>query len=192
MWKTALSLFPLPVELTDFSGTLQGKNALLKWTTSAEYNSKQFELEKSLDGISFRRIATVPAAGNSNSPLQYSYTDKERLTENNFYRLKIVDIDNQSKLSNTVLIKLAGAEQEMQLLGNPFRNTITVRFVKAPETNGELRLADMSGRLVARKVIAKGEQMVQLTVPDGAIAAGTYILQATINKQRYTAKVMKQ
>ncbi len=54
MWATTIPTAPLPVTLTEFKGTLQNiKTALLQWTTSAEYNSKHFELEKSFDGRNF-------------------------------------------------------------------------------------------------------------------------------------------
>jgi len=192
MWKTALSLAPLPVLLSEFRGTLQNnKTALLQWTTSSEYNSKNFELEKSFDGTSYQKIATIAAAGNSTSPRQYSYTDREPLTEKNYYRLRSVDMDNNSKLSNIVLLKLTDATQDIQVLGNPFKNnTLVVRFVRSPDEKGELRLHDMSGRLVARRTIGPGEQLVSFNIP--AAAAGPYILKAVMNGKTYTAKVLKE
>jgi hypothetical protein len=192
MWKTALSLFPLPVELTEFKGSLQGKSALLEWKTSFENNSKHFELEKSLDGITYRRIATIPAAGNSAVLRYYNYTDREPLTENNYYRLRSVDIDNNVKLSNVALVKIPGATQDMQVLGNPFVNGITIRFVKqVQQKGGELRLTDMAGRLVARRQITQGEQQLKLVVPPG-LAPGSYILEAFVDGKKLKAKVLKQ
>jgi hypothetical protein len=192
MWKTALSLFPLPVELTEFKGSLQGKSALLEWKTSFENNSKHFELEKSFDGVSYRRIATIPAAGNSAVLRYYNYTDREPLTENNYYRLRSVDIDNNVKLSNVALVKIPGATQDMQVLGNPFVNGIIIRFVKqVQQKGGELRLTDMAGRLVARRQITQGEQQLKLVVPPG-LAPGSYILEAFVDGKKLKAKVLKQ
>ncbi|MBI5857500.1 MAG: T9SS type A sorting domain-containing protein [Sphingobacteriales bacterium] len=190
MWYTMLSLVPLPVELTEFTGTLQNnKTTLLQWTTSSEYNTKHFELEKSFDGIHYSRIATIGAAGNSNTIREYSYTDRS-LTEKNYYRLRTVDIDNESKLSNVVLVKLSGAQQDIQVLGNPFRNNILViRFMKPPEAKGELRLMDINGHLVARRTIGQGEQQLQFNIP--MVSSGAYILNATINGRSYTAKVIR-
>ncbi len=182
----------LPVVLAEFKGTIQNKKALLQWKTASENNSKHFELEKSLDGINFRKIATIAAAGNSSSLRQYSYPDPEVLVEMNYYRLRSVDIDDQSKLSNTVLLKVPGVVQDMQLLGNPFKNTLTIRFVRSPEVKGELRLTDMAGRLVAKRVIGQGEQLVEWKLPSGAMASGTYVLQAFINGRTYTSKVVKE
>ena len=56
----------LPIELLSFTGKLQGENVKLNWSTSFEQNSKGFEIEKSLDGINFRKIGFVAGAGNSN------------------------------------------------------------------------------------------------------------------------------
>lgn len=192
MLYTMLSLFPLPVELTEFKGSLQNnKTALLQWTTSFENNSKHFELERSFDGINYRTITTVAAAGNSSSTRQYSYVDREPLTENNYYRLRSVDMDGNSKLSTVVLLKLPGAQQDIQVLGNPFKNKIVIRFVKPPEAKGELRLSDMTGRLVARRAIGPGEQQMEFAI-SGTAAAGTYVLQAVINGKTYTAKLLKE
>ena len=193
MWKTALSLFALPVQLTQFKGTLQNnKTALLQWTTSSEYNSKQFELEKSIDGINYRTITTIAAAGNSNSPRQYNYVDREPLTEKNFYRLKSIDIDNQSKLSTVVLLKLANANQDMIVMDNPFKNNIQLRFVRSPESKGELRLTDMGGRLIARQSFGQNEQQIVFNLSSGSLSKGVYLLEAIIGRDRFTARVLKE
>lgn len=191
MWRTALSLVPLPVELTEFKGTLQqDKSALLQWTTSSEYDSKHFELEKSMDGRTFRRIATVPAAGYSFATRNYSFMDKEPLTELNYYRLRSVDLDNSSQLSNVVVLKLPGSLQGMLVLGNPFRNNILIRFIKSPESEGELRLVDLSGKLITKRRTQKNEQLININIP-GNIARGTYIIQAFIDSKKYEQKVVK-
>ena len=192
MWSTFLSLGVVPITLTEFKGTLQGKNALLQWSTSAELNSKQFELQKSLDGIDFRKIATLPAAGYSSEQRQYSYLDREPLTEKNYYRLRSVDIDGQARLSNIVLIKPPGLQQDMLVMGNPFRNDIQVRFVRVPDTGGELRLLDMSGRLMAAQKFNAGQQQVRFMLPAGKLSKGIYILEALINGKKYTGRVLKE
>ncbi|HWR32461.1 MAG TPA: T9SS type A sorting domain-containing protein, partial [Chitinophagaceae bacterium] len=193
MWYTMLSLVPLPVELTEFKGSLQNnKTALLQWTTSAEYNSKHFELEKSFDGINFRKIATIAAAGNSSAVINYRYTDREPLTEKNYYRLISVDIDNDRKLSNIVLIKVPDARQDILVMGNPFTNNLLVRFVRSPGSKGELRLTDMAGRLMLKQAFGPGEQQVSFQIPPGKLSKGVYLLEAIVNGSRFTARVLKE
>ncbi len=192
MWATSLSIPVVPVTLTEFKGTLQNKHILLQWSTSTEVNSKHFELEKSWDGINFKKIATLPAAGYSNTVKKYSFTDIEKLSEKNYYRLRSVDLDEKSRLSDIVLIKPPGIQQEMIVLGNPFKNNISLRFVKVPETAGALRLTDLSGRLMATQKIAVGEQQIQFKLPAGKLSRGVYQLQAEINGKKFIKQVIKE
>lgn len=182
----------LPVTLTEFKGTQQNKAVLLQWTTSSELNSKHFELQKSYNGTGYRTIATINAAGNSNSRLDYSYLDKEPLTETNHYRLRSVDLDGNNKLSNVVLIRIAGLQQEMMVLNNPFRDQITIRFAKAPQTKVDIRLLDMSGRLVARQQSAPGEQQVLLHTGSAKTSRGVYQLVALVDGKQYSQQVVAQ
>lgn len=192
MWKTVLTLVALPVELTNFKGTLQSdKSALLEWSTSSEYNSNHFELEKSLDGRNFRKIASIPAAGTSFSTRQYSFNDREPLTEINYYRLKSVDNDNSFKYSSVVILKVSGAQQGMVVLGNPFRYNITLRFVKVPEVPGEVVVTDAGGKQVLRQGIQKGEQVVFIEMPPG-LSKGIYFVKAVADKKVFDAKLLKQ
>jgi hypothetical protein len=192
IWTTSLSIPIVPVTLTEFKGTLQNKHVLLQWSTSTETNSKHFELEKSFDGTGYRKIATIPAAGFSNTVKKYSFTDMEKLSEKNYYRLRSVDVDGKNKLSNIVLIKQPDIEQEMIVLGNPFKNNISIRFVKAPETAGELRLTDMAGRLMATQKIAIGQQQIQFILPAGKLSRGVYQLKAEINGRKFIKQVIKE
>ncbi len=192
MWYAFLSLPIVPVTLTEFTGTLQGKNVLLQWKTSAEYNTKHFELERSFNGTGFTKIATLPAAGNSNTSRQYSYTDRGPLTEKNYYRLRTIDLDGTNKLSNTILIKQPGIEQDILIMGNPFKRDILIRFRKEPVSGGELRLVDMAGRLIAVERFSSGQQQVQFILPVGAMVKGIYNLQAFIDGKKFSRQVLKE
>jgi hypothetical protein len=192
MWRTVLSMIGLPVTLSKFTGTLQGKKSLLEWETSSEVNSRHFVLEKSFDGISFRKIATIPAAGNSNGTLRYSYTDSEPLTENNFYRLRSVDLDNKEKLSNIVLVKLPNAGQGIVVLGNPFKDNILLRFVKAPRGKVEMRLIDMGGRVVARQSLTQPNQQLTFGAVPANLSNGVYQLQVVVDGAIFNQQVVKQ
>jgi hypothetical protein len=89
---------PLPITLLEFKGKLQGENTLLNWSTSSEFNSKNFEIEKSYDGSNFKTIGFVQAAKNSTALRQYNYFDREIAVEKNYYRLKMFDVDGQFKM----------------------------------------------------------------------------------------------
>ena len=44
---------PLPVEMLEFSASLQDEGTMLKWVTASENNSLKFDLYKSLDGTTW-------------------------------------------------------------------------------------------------------------------------------------------
>jgi hypothetical protein len=182
----------LPVTLTEFKGAQQGKAVLLQWATASELNSKHFELQKSYNGTDYRTIATISAAGNSNSRLDYSYLDNEPLTEANHYRLRSVDLDGNNKLSNVVLIRIAGLQQDILVLNNPFRDYITIRLVKAPQTKTDIRLFDMSGRLVSSQQSGPGVQQILLNTGSAKASRAVYQLVAVVDGKQYSQQVIAQ
>jgi hypothetical protein len=117
----------------------------LNWSTSFEQNNKGFEIERSLDGINFRKIGFVAGAGNSNSTRNYSFTDPQRAVEFNYYRLKLVDIDNTFDYSDVVLVKNAFGKQDVYLAGNPITNSINIQFAKTPNGKVAVSIYDMKG-----------------------------------------------
>src|SRR5206468_3593495 len=67
--------FVLPLTITNFEGQANHGTVLLNWNTSNEINTKNFNIEKSVDGSKYYVIGTVNASGNSNSIKKYSFTD---------------------------------------------------------------------------------------------------------------------
>ena len=192
MWKTQLTVASvLPVTLNEFTGVKQDKTVLLRWSTGSELNSKHFELEKSYDGNTFRKISTVQAAGNSSITKSYQYIDKELLLENNYYRLKSVDLDGKFTVSNTVLIKNNVLQQTIVINGNPFTTNISLTLSKKPVTNGNLKLLDQSGRLVATQLTYKGAQQILFNLP-ATLASASYYLRAEIDGIVYSYTLLKK
>ncbi len=67
---------------------------IVKWVTASENNSSHFELEMSVDGENWKKLTTIPSAGNSTEELKYSYVNynSNPLT---YYRLQQFDIDGK-------------------------------------------------------------------------------------------------
>jgi hypothetical protein len=190
MW-TATVTNPLPVTLLNFSGNLKGNNILLDWSTANEINSKEFEIEKSVDGINYRKISSVAAAGNTASTNSYNYLDREA-TEINYYRLKMIDLNGTSKISNTVVIKNTGLVQNIAAISNPFKDYINIRFTKMPKGKVVLSLTDLSGkRLGVNEYYQPASAILRFDNYNKNLVKGIYILQAVADGKRYSIKVMK-
>jgi hypothetical protein len=93
----------LPVELTQFEGLPYQQWNVIKWSTDSEQNSSHFDLESSIDGENWRKITTIPSAGNSTEELKYSYIDNN-LNSIVYYRLQQFDIDGKFETYGPIVI----------------------------------------------------------------------------------------
>jgi hypothetical protein len=189
MWTTTLALTALPVTILNFDGRLDNNTGLLNWTTSAEYNSKDFELEKSTDGVHYAKMATLTAAGNSNAERKYSYRDI-KLSAANYYRLKMNDLDGNNKLSNVVLLRYNESRQNVVILNTPFHNYIDLKFAK-PGSQATIQLSNVAGVLVAQKIITNPWGQTRWNIP-GQLSSGSYIVRTVVDGEVFTSKTMRQ
>jgi len=94
----------LPISLISFNGNIQNNEAILYWKTATETNNKGFEIEKSVDGNNFSKLAFIEGHGTSTQQNEYSYTDIKLNGGDNYYRLK--QIDNDGRINYSGIIKL--------------------------------------------------------------------------------------
>lgn len=126
---------PVPVELVSFNARLIEKNVFLNWKTATEINNYGFDVERK-DIINsnlmndFQKISFISGHGNSNSPKEYSYTDKDVQSGTYLYRLKQIDNDGQYEYSPVVNVEISvPAEYELsQNYPNPFNPSTTIKF----------------------------------------------------------------
>ena len=184
----------LPVKLIDFTGRLQRNSVVLDWKTSFELNSKGFDIERSYDGQNFEKVGYVGAAGNSNLTAYYQFIDKSIAQENNYYRLKQIDLDDKFEYSRVVFIKNSlGDKSLFKVLRNPFDNAIDIEFGKVPGGNVRVRLFDELGRLMMtwdQKNVAFNR--VRFGLYSKYLSSGVYLLHVTTIDKTYVEKIMKK
>jgi len=179
----------LPVTWLYFKGVTQDKNNLLDWATASEQNSKHFEIERSVNGIDYRRIGIVAAAGNSSTRSTYRYIDRDidRLNSNVFfYRLQQVDIDNHARQSNIVrlLYNQTGKSQTI-VYPNPTNRMITITVGDEKLVGTMAALYDEAGRLLETFKIQNTSQQLLLD----KYMNGVYYIRLSNNE---TLRVIKQ
>lgn len=96
----------LPVTLTDFSAKNNKELNELSWKTSSEIKSNYYEVQRSRDGQTFKKIGNVNAQGTTSSANSYSFNDNMPMVGTNFYRLSIVDLDGKMNYSKTVTVSV--------------------------------------------------------------------------------------
>lgn len=180
---------PLPVTWLYFNGTNEGKNNLLKWATGTEQNSKEFRLERSLNGTDYSQIAVIPAAGNSTTERRYDYTDQriDRLNSRvMFYRLKQVDLDDRFRYSNIVRLNYNKEGNTPTIVyPNPTRGVINILVGDRSVIGTEAIVSDVNGRIMKKVVITAANQQIDLS----AYSNGLYLIRLSNDE---VLKVMKQ
>ena len=96
------ALVVLPVELTHFNGRPNGCLVDLQWYTESEENFSHFELQRSNNGRDFEKLTNIQGTGGTGIPFNYTYLDKGA-QEENYYRLKMIDLDGTSDLSLSLI-----------------------------------------------------------------------------------------
>ena len=136
----------LPVTLVDFDAYTAEQNVLLKWSVSAEINSKVFEIEHSGNGKEWNNIGAVESKGGGIGLQNYSFLHKEPFHGKNYYRLKMVDMDETyaySKISNLDFV----SSDNLVVYPNPVSDRLYFKFSEASQIK-DVSILDHSGRIV--------------------------------------------
>lgn len=108
---------PLPVELLDFSAEVKDDGQLLEWSTASEFQSYYFSVYRSHDGNDWDLLSEIPAAGFSNSVVNYEYMDRNIFTNHIYYKLKQTDIDGEEELFVPIAVYRDGEVKSYNILG---------------------------------------------------------------------------
>lgn len=168
----------LPVSLISFKGNTTLNGNVLFWATSSENNSKHFDVEKSHNGQAFSKISTVNAAGTSNSIRNYTYTDKAPQAGNNFYRLKMVDLDGSFKYSGIVKLNNSDKLTSFSIQNNPTPANGTARLIIANSEKGEtfVTINNLAGQALQSYKVLSINGDAQLNLETDKLKAGTYFI----------------
>ncbi len=99
-----ISQSALPVTLLYFEGEERNNSNVLEWSTASESISDYYDIEWSNDAYVWSSLGTVPAAGNSNMNLYYSFVDEQFLPLINYYRLVQYDWDGKFEVFGPIAI----------------------------------------------------------------------------------------
>ncbi len=176
----------LPVTGLELNVKLSGSNTAVTWSTLTEINTKEFQVEKSSDGVTFRTIATKAAGGNSHTGRTYSIQDPLTLPGTYYYRVKGVDIDGKETYSDIKSLVYSDESVSMKVGPNPFQNSLVVTNLS---NINRIDLIDLNGRIVLTKLI-KTEKTV--TLETSQIPNGMYQLKSSKKNGSFTTiKVIK-
>ena len=147
--------FPLPVELSSFTASVNHNNVTLNWTTSSEENNSGFSIERSSVSGQWNSVGQVDGHGNSSNPVNYSYTDRNVTSGKYSYRLKQLDFNGNFEyfnLNNEVNIGVPTQFNLSQNYPNPFNPSTKIDFELPKDGNVSILVYDNGGKQVTKLV----------------------------------------
>ncbi|MDD2565042.1 MAG: T9SS type A sorting domain-containing protein, partial [Salinivirgaceae bacterium] len=168
---------PLPVELVRFTASETTRSTVnVDWITASEYNNDRFELEKSINGVDFERIATVNSKGNSSEFSNYTYEDNAPVYGNNYYRLRQIDFDGTEKLSKIAHAFVNGeVELVSDIYPNPASDKCMIYFNQSVNQKVTVFVYNLSGTVVgAREAFLNGMKSLDISDLINGFSSGVY------------------
>lgn len=136
----------LPVKIASFTAEANNKSIQTNWHTATELNLSTFNVQRSIDGNSFKTIGTVNAIGVGAN--NYHFTDLSPVNGTNYYRLQSVDRDGNISYFKTISVELLAFDL-ITIYPNPTRGNINV--------NGNhiisIEVVDNLGRIVSNQIL---------------------------------------
>ncbi|RYY57431.1 MAG: T9SS type A sorting domain-containing protein, partial [Chitinophagaceae bacterium] len=97
----------LPVRDLQFAVKQSGPDVRLDWSTSAESETRNYEILHSTDGTNYKQIGSVTAAGNSSSTSTYTWLHSQPGTGTHYYQLAQFDIDGAVHYSEVRTVRIS-------------------------------------------------------------------------------------
>jgi Secretion system C-terminal sorting domain len=143
---------------------------LVRWTTAAELNTRDFEVQFSTNATDWHPVGTVPAAGKSESPRDYSFLHQspQKGGVHNFYRILQRDLDGTSSYSKIVSIIMDAPGPDVMIFPNPASHILTLYLAESQL----LRLVNTSGATVWQAKLPAGRHQLPVT----HLSKGVYLM----------------
>ncbi len=185
---------PLPVILLNFKGTFDGKQNFLSWKTGEAINLKNFDLQKSADGQNFETISTITAKVPNSNGQDYSVSDAFPFQGYNFYRLKIIDIDNSFAYSEIINIRSKLSKINVSsIYPNPVKDIFQVKLNSISQTKARINILDISGKEISSKLysLSEGKNIIDLDASNLKTGVFMLVIKSETGEILGTYKVVK-
>jgi hypothetical protein len=200
IWTTIIEDDPVPVELSNFSVSINRNNVELTWETSSETNNHGFIIERrrvnSNSDSKWMEIGFVQGKGTSTEINKYRFVDSPTLNGVYNYRLKQVDFNGSFEYSKEVEVSVMVIEDFalMQNYPNPFNPSTVIKYQVAEGSHTTLKVYDVLGREVITLVNEEqtaGEYEVEFLISkDLSLSSGFYFYQLRAGNFIQTRKMI--
>jgi len=178
----------VPVELTSFTANSNGNDVNLNWTTASEINNHGFEIHRKMQNGEFRGVGFIDGNGTTTEIQNYSFTDENLSPGNYSYRLKQVDFDGTSELSDVIDVEVSAPIDFSlsQNYPNPFNPSTRISYSIPTDGYVTLKVYDVLGNEVA-SLVDEQKQSGSFDVNFNASALSSGVYYYTLKAGEFTS-----
>ncbi|MEO1437280.1 MAG: T9SS type A sorting domain-containing protein [Bacteroidota bacterium] len=170
----------LPLVLGGFTGFTEANRLNhLQWWTSTEINTSHFEIERSIDGITFEQIGEVVAAGNSENIEEYVFTDQNPVKGANYYRIRMVDQDQTFTYTETIVLTIKADNEGVEIYPSPAIDIVNIDYFSELNQRVQVDVIDVTGKTLISDVYDLTQGFNNNTINVNGLATGSYMLRTT-------------
>jgi uncharacterized delta-60 repeat protein len=166
----------LPLQIEAFTAIKQTNSVVLKWQTAYEYNVSHYEVERSVDGNNFIKIAMVNTSGNSQDWRNYEAIDAKPAQPYNYYRLRIVHRNGDVVYSRIIAIQFNSSITKLQAYPNPVKNNVTIQLTSSDKVT-QIELVDVSLKVIRSTSITTNGNTAVTSIDMGQLPKGIYFIR---------------
>ena len=137
-------------------------------------NNNHFDIEYSLDGVNFAKIATILGNGTTVNKHCYKYNTNSNIADVNYYRLIQVDHDGKSNVCQTKSIERCGNKSNNTILTNNGTKHLGVLVNCEEDSKIQLFVHNSLGQLLETKELEIKKGYNSLTVDLSNISNALY------------------
>jgi hypothetical protein len=164
----------LPLIWSAFNTSCESNGIKISWKTLQESNTSAFYIRRSNNGSNWQTVATIAAAGNSNTAINYSFTDPLSFS-GAVYRIVQEDRNGVQMLS-PVLYSKCDIGDAVSVYPNPAYSQCWVSVQSATSTTVTMRLYDSKGALIKQQLENVQAGINQLGFQMNGLPQGMYNL----------------
>lgn len=178
----------LPISLTHFKALPQNNQVHLNWTTHTEINSSHFEVQHSTTNRNWQKIGKVDAAGNSLQLLDYEHIHQSPTIGDNYYRLKMIDLDGSYEYSNTEVVRFERQDKQLTIYPNPTNGEFALTLGVETRHPVQLLVMDTTGKMVYNEQTMLDAKNAVIDLSH--VAKGTYLITVKTDKEQFTERLI--
>lgn len=145
---------PLPITLLSARVNMNFDRAIISWSTATEINNERFEISRSLDMQNWSFMGTVYGNGNSESVINYSFTDTKIPFGQVYYQIRQIDFNGEQTIIATLSLNVE-IETQFSIYPNPMQQGDQINILGLSDTN-QVTIYNTKMQVVNQNSLEKG------------------------------------